>query len=346
MSSILNALNKSEAERQRAQPPGWNSPMQFGRQTPPPRRRRWLAVLAILAIIVLAALFWWRSGPAPEAGSQEPERNVAEAAGTGPETASQPATGGNDDATTDGPLPRQPSRTADADAADIAFSQAQRAERIARIRAAAPSIEELQAMSRERRAAQEQIRRDAQAAAQAAREGSSRPGEGDVAALEEALIESLVADEEVDDATLDELVRAATDLAGAGQAGPVAADEEEPATTAPVSSQARPAAPTAPAPASRVVASSTPSADQVAAAGAESLPLLNELPYATRSALPAMDLTMHLYSQDAARRMILINGARAGDGDELDNGLRILSIRPDGVAMEYQGTRFLLPSRP
>src|SRR5690554_5423956 len=71
MSSILDALNKSEAERQRAQPPGWNSPMQFGQQPPPRRRRWWWLVLAVLAALALAWMFGVFSPNPDPAGSAQ-----------------------------------------------------------------------------------------------------------------------------------------------------------------------------------------------------------------------------------------------------------------------------------
>ena len=345
MSSILNALNKSEAERQRAQPPGWNSPMQFGQKPPPRRRRWWLLVLALAVIGVLAAVYFWPSG-----SSQEGSEGPAEA--SAPASAPAGERQGHPDQAVAGDVPDratgQPSRTAEADAADLAFAHAQRAERLERLRAAAPSIEQLQAMSRERRAAQAEIRRrNAEAIAGGAGDTDAEPVDDEIE-LDEALIDSLLAGEDVDEETLKELIEAAADLTQEPTAADTAAPGT-PATAGPASAPARPAqaaVPAAQAPASRVVATAPQAPEHAAAAGAVDLPRVNELAFAPRNALPAMDLTMHLYSDDPARRMVLLNGARAGDGDELDNGLRILAIRPDGVAMEFQGTRFLLPARP
>lgn len=54
---------------------------------------------------------------------------------------------------------------------------------------------------------------------------------------------------------------------------------------------------------------------------------------------------MHLYSADPDRRLVLINGVQARDGDELEGGIQIRSIRPDGVVIVFENTEFLLPAR-
>ena len=65
MSFILDALRKSEHERQRSATPGLS---QVPLATPQPRTPRWmLAVMGVLvaAVLVLGAA-WWRSSRAPE----------------------------------------------------------------------------------------------------------------------------------------------------------------------------------------------------------------------------------------------------------------------------------------
>ncbi len=80
-----------------------------------------------------------------------------------------------------------------------------------------------------------------------------------------------------------------------------------------------------------------------AAAVAEpALPLIYELPYALRKDMPKLTLSMHVYSADPARRFAIINDERRAQGDDI-GGVRVITIRKDGIELEYAGQRFLLP---
>lgn len=72
------------------------------------------------------------------------------------------------------------------------------------------------------------------------------------------------------------------------------------------------------------------------------LPLVYELPYALRKDLPKLTLSMHVYHADPARRFAIINDERRGEGEAV-GGVRIVTIRRDGLELEYAGQRFLLP---
>lgn len=118
---------------------------------------------------------------------------------------------------------------------------------------------------------------------------------------------------------------------------PVAAATPEPVATpaaAVAATQPQPIATPAPAPA----ATAPPAAVELPA-----LPEIWQLPLPTRQALPALALTMHVYSADPAQRFALINDKRVGENSPLDNGLDVREIRPDGVVLEFRGERFLLP---
>lgn len=73
------------------------------------------------------------------------------------------------------------------------------------------------------------------------------------------------------------------------------------------------------------------------------LPKLWELPYATRRELPAMQLTMQVYSDDPGKRFVILNDVRQTEGAELGKGLYLREIRQDGLIMEVDGTRFFYP---
>jgi general secretion pathway protein B len=68
-----------------------------------------------------------------------------------------------------------------------------------------------------------------------------------------------------------------------------------------------------------------------------------ELPYSTRKDLPAIDLTMHVYSSNPAQRFVVIKGDRHVEGDEIGQDLVLREIRQDGLVLEYKGQRFLFP---
>lgn len=73
------------------------------------------------------------------------------------------------------------------------------------------------------------------------------------------------------------------------------------------------------------------------------LPMYWDLPYDVRNELPAFEVSMHVYSADAKSRFVILNGERRVAGDELEGGIKLIAIRPDGIEMERDGKRFLVP---
>lgn len=76
----------------------------------------------------------------------------------------------------------------------------------------------------------------------------------------------------------------------------------------------------------------------------EVLPLVFQLPYATRKDLPKLELSMHVFSPERSERFIVLNSKRytlesAQPGPELN----LLDIVADGAVFEFRGQRFLLP---
>lgn len=75
-----------------------------------------------------------------------------------------------------------------------------------------------------------------------------------------------------------------------------------------------------------------------------SLPRYWELDFSLRRELPALNLSMHVWNPDPARRFVIINGKRYVEGgDAIEGRVQLRAIRRDGVVLEYQGRRFLLP---
>jgi general secretion pathway protein B len=111
--------------------------------------------------------------------------------------------------------------------------------------------------------------------------------------------------------------------------------------TAPGHVAATPAPPRTSAKTSAAPASPPPTAKPAAAAPA--LPTIWELPYSTRKDLPAIDLSMHVYSDDPAQRFVVIKGDRHVEGDELGQDLVLREIRRDGLVLEFKGQTFFFP---
>ena len=84
-------------------------------------------------------------------------------------------------------------------------------------------------------------------------------------------------------------------------------------------------------------------ASAAAAAVTPVLPLMFELPLATRKALPPLKVTMFVYSEDRARRFAIIDGKRVNENGVMGNDLNLIEIQRDGMVLDFRGTRFLLP---
>ncbi len=86
----------------------------------------------------------------------------------------------------------------------------------------------------------------------------------------------------------------------------------------------------------------TPAAQQVAAAAAQRLPTLADLPEALRRELPAMTLGGSMYAEQPALRMVIINGQVVHEGDRLAPELLVQQIRPKSVVLNLRGQAFEL----
>ena len=75
----------------------------------------------------------------------------------------------------------------------------------------------------------------------------------------------------------------------------------------------------------------------------EGLPTFNDLRASGRLQLPDMHLDIHVYSGQPADRFVFVNMSKYKESATLSEGPRISEIVPDGVVLDYMGTRFLLP---
>ncbi len=71
-------------------------------------------------------------------------------------------------------------------------------------------------------------------------------------------------------------------------------------------------------------------------------PTLRQLPAAVATALPPLNLDLHVYSSVASQRFVIINGQRVREGGQLHEGLLVEQITPEGALLNHQGTRFVL----
>jgi general secretion pathway protein B len=72
--------------------------------------------------------------------------------------------------------------------------------------------------------------------------------------------------------------------------------------------------------------------------GYSSLPNYSEL----GGNLPALRLDLHVYADRPRDRYAMINMQAVHEGDALSEGLRVLAITREGVALDYRGQQFLL----
>lgn len=140
-------------------------------------------------------------------------------------------------------------------------------------------------------------------------------------------------------------------VTAAGQPAPTLADKSAGLrTTAPPPAEAmqKPPAQKAdviapPAPPANAQTATTPAATAKPAAPGAALPTIWELPFSTRKDLPALDLSMHVYSADPKQRFVVMKGDRHIEGDEVGQDLILREIRQDGLVLEYKGQRFFFP---
>ncbi|WP_405224724.1 general secretion pathway protein GspB [Lentisalinibacter sediminis] len=73
------------------------------------------------------------------------------------------------------------------------------------------------------------------------------------------------------------------------------------------------------------------------------LPTLDELRVRGDTGLPDLHLDIHVWSEQPRGRFVYVNTMKYREGDELAAGPRVASIIQNGVVLEHNGRRFLLP---
>ncbi|MEW6330326.1 MAG: general secretion pathway protein GspB [Pseudomonadota bacterium] len=137
----------------------------------------------------------------------------------------------------------------------------------------------------------------------------------------------------------------------------VPATESPASKTAPVADLAEQAKLPAPAPSPKKVTAArtvkkpalTPRPETVKTVSAPAVPLvmddtplLQQMPQDFQRALPALAVTIHVYSHDESQRILFINNREYRKGSQIDGGVRVEDIVPDGVVLSFRGERFKL----
>ena len=81
----------------------------------------------------------------------------------------------------------------------------------------------------------------------------------------------------------------------------------------------------------------------LAETSAQALPTLTEIRLNDNVNLPDLHLDIHVYAGAPADRFVFINMSKHQEGSVLQSGPRVEEITPDGVILDYRGTRFVLP---
>jgi general secretion pathway protein B len=76
---------------------------------------------------------------------------------------------------------------------------------------------------------------------------------------------------------------------------------------------------------------------------AEMLPSISELNLTGNQSLPDIHLDVHVYASRPADRFVYINMRKYREGAVLQEGPTLERIRRDGVILNYNGLRFLVP---
>ncbi|MEZ5439855.1 MAG: general secretion pathway protein GspB [Lysobacterales bacterium] len=317
MSLILEALRKSEAERQRGMPPRLDSPM----LRPIRRRQRLAPGLALLVLGVPVAGWFVYRGMGPEVDTPSETTvgdvalqslNDADAASAAPADLPPPAPQSSP-TTQLAAASGNPSAAVTAPAAAVNRMPAGEAIGASNGQAGGGSFASELSLPPSMRPHTPSL--ESAEAAPRVSEPVARPSEPVAAAS--------VAAQSVPSAASPAVPAPSTPVVVAAPAPPATSPQQVAMAPAPAPVAAPPvAAPAAPA----VV-----------------VPMIYELDFSIRRDIPKMDMSMHVYSADPTARFIVVNGKRFGEGDQPETEVQLREIRRDGAVLVFRGTAFVMP---
>jgi general secretion pathway protein B len=86
--------------------------------------------------------------------------------------------------------------------------------------------------------------------------------------------------------------------------------------------------------------------DEDSKADSEILPSISEMNLTGAQALPELHLDVHVYATKPTERFVYVNMRKYHEGATLQEGPTVERIRRDGVVLNYQSLRFVLPRQP
>lgn len=86
-----------------------------------------------------------------------------------------------------------------------------------------------------------------------------------------------------------------------------------------------------------------PLGNHVTRSTSNGVPLYQEAALQPGTRLPELRLDLHVYAALPQNRFVMINMHKLREGDSLPEGVRVESITPEGAILSKDGTRFLLP---
>lgn len=72
------------------------------------------------------------------------------------------------------------------------------------------------------------------------------------------------------------------------------------------------------------------------------IPLLNELSAQFQASLPVLEINAHIYSEQANKRFVLINGRRYTENSYIQPNLQLQTIQPNDIVLQYNKQLFRL----
>lgn len=74
----------------------------------------------------------------------------------------------------------------------------------------------------------------------------------------------------------------------------------------------------------------------------EKPPTLDHMPASAREGLPEIHISAHYYTKNPASRLVSVDGTILREGQEMEDGLKVEEIKPDGVIFKYRGKKFFV----
>jgi hypothetical protein len=74
----------------------------------------------------------------------------------------------------------------------------------------------------------------------------------------------------------------------------------------------------------------------------EKPPTLDRMPASAREGLPEIHISAHYYTKNPASRLVSVDGTILREGQEMEDGLKVEEIKPDGVIFKYRGKKFFV----